>query len=85
MLSCFSYGLCELGQVAGEEGLEWIEFVGHPKPEFAFLAGRNSIFKGVPLKILEASFGVSEELERNFYDKRRGADEIVFFPPRSST
>lgn len=71
-------------QVAGEEGLEWIGFVGHPKPEFAFLAGRNSVFKGMPMKILEAAFGVSEEVEAKFYDKRRGSDELVFFRPRTS-
>lgn len=67
-------------QWAGEEGLSWIGFAASPTPFPSFLAGLNSLYKALPLKVLTTGFNVDSELEQKFLSKRR--HDFAILPPR---
>ncbi|KAH6555024.1 hypothetical protein KP509_1Z288100 [Ceratopteris richardii] len=67
-------------KLAGENGLEYVCLLSSHSPSIAYLAGRNSVYYGVPMRVLEAAFNVDEGELREI-----GRDEEVIFPGSSST
>ncbi|KAH7404535.1 hypothetical protein KP509_15G030600 [Ceratopteris richardii] len=66
-------------KVAGGEGLEYINVLSSANPFIDYLAGKNSLFRGIPEQVLEAAFNVEKgQLERF------GRSEEVIFPPWSA-
>ncbi|KAH6556791.1 hypothetical protein KP509_1Z155400 [Ceratopteris richardii] len=66
-------------KLAGENGLEYVCLLSSHSPSIAYLAGRNSVYYGVPMRVLEAAFNVDEGELREL-----GRDEEVIFPRSSS-
>ncbi|KAI5055874.1 hypothetical protein GOP47_0029395 [Adiantum capillus-veneris] len=67
---------CNDGAFVRDQGLEWIELVTSSSPRTTFLAGKNSVYRGIPKQVTAAAFNVDEEQLREL-----GRDEEVFFPP----
>lgn len=51
---------------------------GDCRPSTSFLAGRNSVYRGIPKQVAAASFNVDEGKLREL-----GRDQEIIFPPRS--
>ncbi|KAI5056177.1 hypothetical protein GOP47_0029698 [Adiantum capillus-veneris] len=66
-------------KIAGDQGLEWIELVTSSSPRTTFLAGKNSVYRGIPKQVTAAAFNVDEEqlreLGRDEEEQRRRREE----------
>jgi len=65
-------------KIAGNQGMEWINLLTSDGPSTSFLAGRNSVYRGIPKQVVAAAFNVDEEKLREL-----GRDQEIIFPPRS--
>ncbi|KAI5055875.1 hypothetical protein GOP47_0029396 [Adiantum capillus-veneris] len=52
---------CNDGAFVRDQGLEWIELVTSSSPRTTFLAGKNSVYRGIPKQVTAAAFNVDEE------------------------
>ncbi|XP_055959616.1 glutelin type-A 1-like [Mercurialis annua] len=69
-----------VSKICDPDGMDWFSIITTPNPIFTHLAGRTSVWKALSPEVLEASFGVSSEVEQLFRSKRT-SDEIFFPPP----
>ncbi|XP_074362894.1 glutelin type-D 1-like isoform X1 [Apium graveolens] len=68
-----------VSKIADPEGLEWFSIMSTPAPIFTNLAGSNGAWKALSPRVIQASFNVGDDTEKQFRSKR--ASEAVFFPP----
>lgn len=70
---------CVVSKIADPDGLEWFSIITTPNPIFTHLAGRTSPWKALSPEVIQASFNVSPDIEKQFSSKRTA--EEIFFPP----
>ncbi|KAF9604656.1 hypothetical protein IFM89_008987 [Coptis chinensis] len=70
-----------VSKIADNDGMEWFSIVTTPNPIFSHLAGKTSVWKALSPEVLQASFNVRPELEKQFTSKRL-SDAIFFAPPK---
>lgn len=68
-----------VSKIADPVGLEWFSIITTPNPIFTHLAGRTSVWKALSPEVLEASFNVESDVEKQFRSKRTTSE--IFFPP----
>ncbi|KAM7257159.1 hypothetical protein ACFE04_012900 [Oxalis oulophora] len=68
-----------VSKISNPEGMEWFSIVTTPNPIFTHLAGRTSVWKALSPQVLEASFNVTPDIEKQFRTKR--TSDAIFFPP----
>ena len=56
--------------------LHWVLMPCFPRPSISFLAGRNSVYHGIPKEVLAAAFNVDRQTLEEL-----GRDEEIIFPP----
>ncbi|XP_047314917.1 13S globulin seed storage protein 1-like [Impatiens glandulifera] len=67
---------------ASQDGLEWIAFKTSANAMTSPIAGRLSVFRGLPVDVLMNSYGISREEARNMKFNREG---LKVFGPGSAT
>ncbi|KAJ7550093.1 hypothetical protein O6H91_07G093000 [Diphasiastrum complanatum] len=68
-------------EIAGSDGLDYVSVSTADTPLGEFLAGRNSVYKGIPLEVVARSFNIDDDLERKIRERR--TEEAIILPPRS--
>ncbi|XP_057955706.1 glutelin type-D 1-like [Malania oleifera] len=68
-----------VSKFADASGMEWFSIITTPNPIFTHLAGRTSAWKALSPEVLEASFNVPADVEKQFRSKRMS--DAIFFPP----
>ncbi|XP_021912575.1 legumin A [Carica papaya] len=68
-----------VSKIADPDGMEWFSIITTPNPIFTHLAGSISAWKALSPEVLQASFKVSQEIEKAFSSKRTA--DAIFFPP----
>ncbi|KAF6148845.1 hypothetical protein GIB67_014216 [Kingdonia uniflora] len=66
-----------VSKITYSEGMEWFSIIS--TPNFTHLAGRTSVWKALSPQVLEASFNVSQDVEKLFRSKRTSSK--IFFAP----
>ncbi|KAL1818907.1 hypothetical protein DCAR_0415137 [Daucus carota subsp. sativus] len=70
-----------VSKIGNPEGLEWFSIISTPNPVFTHLAGSIGAWKSLSPQVLQASFNVDSDVEKQFRSKRT-ADAIFFPPPK---
>ncbi|EFJ07505.1 hypothetical protein SELMODRAFT_2058, partial [Selaginella moellendorffii] len=48
-------------KIAGSEGFHYVSFLTTDKPMISYMSGRNSVYQGIPLRVLSRILNVDEE------------------------
>ncbi|XP_002988282.2 legumin B [Selaginella moellendorffii] len=67
-------------KLAGNEGLDFAVIYKTHLPIESYLAGRNSVYKGVPRSVMSSALQIDEQLQQKLEDRR--AEEAYIFPRR---
>ncbi|CAM6089674.1 unnamed protein product [Calypogeia fissa] len=65
---------------AGRDGMEFILIGNSEKPRLSFLAGKNAVYRNIPVEVLAAGNNVPVEVEQKIRERRQ--NDLVIFPPR---
>ncbi|KAJ7549396.1 hypothetical protein O6H91_07G052000 [Diphasiastrum complanatum] len=68
-------------KIAGSDGIDYLTVLTSDMPLVQFLAGRNSVFKGIPSEVVARSFNIDEDLEMKMREKR--CEEAIILPSGS--
>ncbi|XP_024517780.1 11S globulin seed storage protein 2 [Selaginella moellendorffii] len=69
-------------KIAGSEGFHYVSFLTTDKPMISYMSGRNSVYQGIPLRVLSRILNVDEERAKQV--QRAHERESVIFPSESS-
>ncbi|XWS13854.1 hypothetical protein CRYUN_Cryun36dG0074700 [Craigia yunnanensis] len=67
---------------AGRQGFEWIAFKTNANAKISQIAGRLSVFRGLPVDVLANSFDISREEAMRL---KQGRQEVSLFSPRQGS
>ncbi|KAJ7541856.1 hypothetical protein O6H91_10G079800 [Diphasiastrum complanatum] len=68
-------------KIAGSDGLDYLSVLTSDMPLTQELAGRNSVYNGIPSAVVARAFNIDEDLERKLRERR--SEEAFILPPRS--
>ncbi|KAJ7298410.1 hypothetical protein O6H91_19G052400 [Diphasiastrum complanatum] len=70
-------------KLAGNDGFAYVSFHSNERPINSFLAGRNSVYKGIPEQVVARAFNIDDKFEKDIRERRK--DEAIIFPPSSKS
>ncbi|KAJ7530176.1 hypothetical protein O6H91_15G083200 [Diphasiastrum complanatum] len=68
-------------KIAGSDGLDYLSVSTSDMPLTQFIAGRNSVYNGIPPEVVARSFNIDDDLEMKIRERR--TKEAIILPARS--
>ncbi|EFJ09931.1 hypothetical protein SELMODRAFT_159799 [Selaginella moellendorffii] len=70
-------------KLAGKQGLNYYSIFTNDQPIESYMAGRNSVYRGIPRQVLSSAFQIDEKTQQQLEDAR--SEDAYIFPPRKES